>query len=366
MYPFRKDLFATESRWYVVCWDEDVTDQPIERWILNRPLVLYRDSAGRVVALDGRCPHRGFPLAKGRVCENAIECGYHGMRFDATGACVHIPSQEHIPPKMRVASYPVHEVWNWVWIWMGDPQLADVRDVPDHIALGLTDTANWEPDVKVYSHVAARYQLLHDNLLDLSHVGFLHGSTIGTADLARTEQRNTHDETSLNSTRYVTDATLTPALAAAWGVDGVVDRELSLTFLLPCLHWGHDRFLRSRSLEAADAGRELAVRRIYHAITPATRNSAHYFFVRASGLHRSGPAPTLKFDYRKIIDEDVAVVEQVERLLAAGVEPVDVSVRSDSHAVKARHLLEQMILADQHHARDDRALSTLESSGNTQ
>ncbi len=146
----------------------------------------------------------------------------------------------------------------------------------------------------------------------------------------------------------------------------MVDRELSLTFLLPCLHWGHDRFLRSRSLEAADAGRELAVRRIYHAITPATRNSAHYFFVRASGLHRSGPAPTLKFDYRKIIDEDVAAVEQVERLLAAGVEPVDVSVRSDSHAVKARHLLEQMILADQHPARVDRALSTLESSGNTQ
>ena len=359
MYPFRKDLFATESRWYVACWGEDVTAQPIERWILNRPLVLYRDSAGRVIALDGRCPHRGFPLAKGRVCEDVIECGYHGMRFDTTGACVHIPTQEHIPPKMRVASYPVHEVWNWVWIWMGDPQLANVDDVPDHIQLGLTDTANWEPDVRVYSHVAARYQLLHDNLLDLSHVGFLHGSTIGTADLARTQQRNTHGEDWLNSTRYVTDATLTPALAAAWGVDGVVDRELSLTFTLPCLHWGHDRFLRSRSLETADAGRELAVRRIYHAITPATRNSAHYFFVRASGLHRSGPAPTLKFDYRKIIDEDVAAVEEVERLLAAGVAPVDVSVRSDSHAVKARDLLERMILADQHNARADCAHSML-------
>lgn len=346
MYPFRKNVFAAENCWYVACWGADVTEQPMERWILDRPVVFYRNSAGAVVALGGRCPHRGFPLAKGRVCGDTIECGYHGIQFDATGKCTHVPTQDRIPERMKVPSYPVHEVWDWIWIWMGDPALADVSIIPDHDALGLADPANWEPDVKVYSNVAARYQLLHDNLLDLSHVGFLHGSTIGTADLARTQQSNEQGINWLNSTRYVTNATLTSGLSAAWGVDGVVDRELSLTFLLPCLHWGRDRFLRSRALDTADAGEELAVRRIYHAITPATRYSAHYFFVRASG--RNGSArPTLKFDYRKIIDEDVTAVEEVERLLNAGVAPVEVSIRSDVHAVKARELLEAFAQAEQ-------------------
>src|SRR5579885_1747783 len=115
-----------QNAWYVAAWDREVGRTPVARTILNQPVVLYRKADGTAVALEDRCCHRHLPLSKGMVVADDLRCGYHGLRYDATGACVEIPGQPQIPPTARVRSYPVVEKWNWVWIWMGEPARADL------------------------------------------------------------------------------------------------------------------------------------------------------------------------------------------------------------------------------------------------
>lgn len=79
MYPLAENRFAPLNSWYVAAWSDEITAAPRERWLLEQPIVFYRRSNGTVTALDGRCPHRHFPLAKGRVIDDNLQCGYHGL-----------------------------------------------------------------------------------------------------------------------------------------------------------------------------------------------------------------------------------------------------------------------------------------------
>jgi phenylpropionate dioxygenase-like ring-hydroxylating dioxygenase large terminal subunit len=132
MFPFRDGFTYPRNAWYVAGWSSEVNRELRERRILGEPIVLFRTEGGVPVALDGRCPHRRYPLAQGTLIGDEIQCGYHGFTFDASGACTHIPSAERIQPGMRVGAYPLVERWRWIWIWMGDPERADPALIPDH------------------------------------------------------------------------------------------------------------------------------------------------------------------------------------------------------------------------------------------
>jgi len=111
------------NAWYVAAWADELADgKVLGRTFLNEPVVLYRQGDGTVVALDERCPHRFAPLSMGQVLDgNRIQCPYHGLEFDGTGACVLNPhGNKRISPRLRVKSYPVIEKHNAIWIWMGD------------------------------------------------------------------------------------------------------------------------------------------------------------------------------------------------------------------------------------------------------
>lgn len=80
------------NTWYLVAWSGELTpDTMLSRTVLERPLLLTRDADGRPVALDDRCPHRFAPLSRGRFDGRTITCGYHGLEFDTSGACVRNP-----------------------------------------------------------------------------------------------------------------------------------------------------------------------------------------------------------------------------------------------------------------------------------
>src|SRR5690606_28290292 len=114
------------NQWYVAAWDDEILgDTLLERTILGQPLVIYRKSNGHPVAMNNKCPHRHAPLSMGRKEGDSLRCMYHGLRFDPTGACVEIPGQERIPPSTCVRTYPMVQKHRWIWIWMGDPALAD-------------------------------------------------------------------------------------------------------------------------------------------------------------------------------------------------------------------------------------------------
>jgi vanillate O-demethylase monooxygenase subunit len=209
MYPFEDGLDFVRNGWYAAAWAHDVGDAVLARTFLDEPVILYRTSDGEAVALTDRCAHRAYPLSLGTRIGDTIRCGYHGFTDDGTGRCVAIPAQEHIPAAYRVRRYPTIERGGLVFIWMGDPALADPGDLPDLFELGLTDP-RFHVDIGGLNTWQNRYQLINENLLDLSHIEFLHFGTIGTPNVAASPVVTTVHANAIEATRTSTNSAARP------------------------------------------------------------------------------------------------------------------------------------------------------------
>ena len=172
--------------WYAAGFAEEFTPAAlVPRTLLGEPLVLFRNADGGITALADRCPHRFAPLSAGKVCDGgrSIECAYHGLRFGADGHCVHNPHGEgHIPKASSVAAWVVRERDRLVWLWAGDPGKADEALIPDY---SHVTSAPEDATVRGYMPTACEYQLLVDNILDLTHADYLHAGTLGSGALSR-------------------------------------------------------------------------------------------------------------------------------------------------------------------------------------
>lgn len=167
------------NAWYVACWSTDLVDAPHAETILGENVVLWRDGAGAPHAAEDLCPHRFLPLSKGRVAGDAIQCGYHGLTFDGDGVCIDAPTQSAPPAGCRIRAYPVHENMGMIWIWTGDPALADPAEIYD---LPQYHQPGWGVAHGDALDVEANYLLLCDNLCDPTHVNYVHPSTLGNPD----------------------------------------------------------------------------------------------------------------------------------------------------------------------------------------
>ena len=191
------------NAWYIAAWTDEIGgEQPLMRRICNEPIVLFRDGAGRVAALADRCCHRAAPLHMGKVVEEGIQCGYHGLVINGSGRCVRIPGQKQIPEDARVRSYPAVEKDQMVWIWMGDPAKtgsAKIVDFPYH-----NDPGKWPNKHDVYP-IKANYMLMVDNLMDLTHLGYLHAKTVGGNPAAHVEaeMKTVRTPTGVKFTRWM-------------------------------------------------------------------------------------------------------------------------------------------------------------------
>jgi len=162
--------------WYVPGWSRDFAKDSLNAvTILNKPIVIYRKNDGGLVALQDRCCHRFAPLSLGRIEGDELRCMYHGLKFAPSGRCIEIPGQPKIPPQACVRSYPIVEKHSCAWIWMGEPSLADETLIPNFVGV---DEPEWAmtPGRMDYN---ANYMLINDNLLDLSHIAFLHRRSLG-------------------------------------------------------------------------------------------------------------------------------------------------------------------------------------------
>lgn len=159
------------NAWYVAAWSREIVAELMPRTLLDRPLVFFRDQEGRVRALSDRCPHRFAPLHLGTLCNDRIACRYHGLQFDAGGACVFNPHGDGAIPKAAVVpTYPVVERYGLVWVWMGDAAQADAARIPD---FGFLDDPTLTTN-SGYIHGRGHYELYADNIMDLGHAEFLH------------------------------------------------------------------------------------------------------------------------------------------------------------------------------------------------
>ena len=181
-----------KNAWYVAGWSKEYGQKLVAQRLLNECVVLYRKQDGTPVALEDACPHRKLPLSKGALKDDAIECGYHGLTFDGSGKCIAAPTQpEQIPEKARVRSYPVVDRYRLLWIWMGEPELADPNDI---VHIENFDNPDWGCTEGGTMEMECNYLWICDNLLDPSHVAWVHvssfagaGTDDGQLDLHRTD-----------------------------------------------------------------------------------------------------------------------------------------------------------------------------------
>lgn len=196
------------NAWYGAIWGDELGETLIGRRYLNEPVVLYRKRDGTPVALADRCPHRFAPLSMGTLLDDEIECLYHGLRFDCEGSCTDNPNGTGaIPKAAKVRSYPLVERWGMVWIWMGEPELANPESVPD--LHWMTDTEHYT-SMHGYLKLDANYLLVNDNLTDLSHASFVHVKTLEPREMAR-ERFKLSEEDGTVWTRLFYSGMSTPA-----------------------------------------------------------------------------------------------------------------------------------------------------------
>jgi phenylpropionate dioxygenase-like ring-hydroxylating dioxygenase large terminal subunit len=334
--------------WYIAAWSNEISEQPLARRICDEPLVLYRDKQGRPGALIDRCCHRGAPLSMGTVVDAGLQCGYHGLTFDCSGTCVAIPGQDKIPQKAKVRSFPLHEKDEFIWIWMGDPALADISaivDYPFH-----NDYAKWPHKHGLY-HCKCDYKLLVDNLMDLTHVGFVHGNTIGgsPATHVTAQMDTTPTDTGLKFIRWMPDSQPPPTYAAAVPFAGKVDRWQEFEYIAPgsIIQWSG----------AIDAGKGAMQNReqpgfslrLFHGLTPESDGSCWYFWSTANGYRQDDPAATeqLFLAIGEAFMEDKVLVEgQQARFDEIGQEQL-VDIASDRARLHMRRMLDRMLNEEQ-------------------
>ncbi len=335
------------NAWYVACWAGDFGAAPLARTFLGEPVVLFRATDGTAVALEDRCRHRALPLSMGRVEGDALRCGYHGLLFDRDGRCIEVPGQNAIPPGAAVRAYPTVERWAAVWIWMGDPALADPGAVPDVFWL---DDPGWTA-APGYLHVDAGYRLLVDNLLDLTHVSYLHLSTLsGSEDIESVVPATVRREGDrVLVGRMLRDVLVPPLYSKASGITGRVDRWQWIAWQAPANVF-FDVGCAPTGAGAPEGDRSRGISMwSTHLITPETETATHYFFswARDFRLGDQTISDALRAGAREAFMEDLAVLEAQQRAIdaSAGAPVIDINI--DNGPLQFRRILDRKIAAEQ-------------------
>ncbi|MGH9030684.1 MAG: Rieske 2Fe-2S domain-containing protein [Acidimicrobiia bacterium] len=176
---YRPGTVVLRDAWYGVAHAAAVErGSPLGVMIDSTPVVLWRDANDAITAMEDRCCHRRAPLSAGRVVDGVLQCAYHGWCYDAEGVVVTIPSLGPgvaPPARFSVPRYPVVIRYGIVWLWWGDPATADAALVPD---IPFLESGRAAPAAGGFSYSAPQ-ELVVENLLDLTHLDFVHGAVFG-------------------------------------------------------------------------------------------------------------------------------------------------------------------------------------------
>ena len=202
------------NAWYAAAWSHEIKHELAARTICDKDVVLYRRADGAVAALEDACWHRLLPLSLGRLKDDEVVCGYHGLVFNSAGRCTYMPAQKTINPSAAVHAYPTIERHRLVWIWPGDPALADPAKMPD---FHWNDGTDWVGEGGTFYKLGCDYRLVVDNLMDLTHETYVHVGSIGDEAITGTPFEVSHTDHTATVTRWMIDIDPPPFWAsAAW------------------------------------------------------------------------------------------------------------------------------------------------------
>lgn len=336
------------DQWFVIASTDEVTDTPLGRTVCGEEIVLFRQADGSVAALADRCPHRSYPLSLGTVADGQLQCGYHGLTFSGEGRCVWAPNQDKIPSRADVGTYPLHETGPWIWVWIGDPDHPDVSSPPE---------VPWmsEPGWRVLhgmEPLAARYGLLVDNLLDLSHETYLHAGHIGTPEVAATPiDTLLDDETgTVRVSRRMAAVECPPFYSTTTGMQTPIDRWQDIEYSPVCLYVLHSR-IAPAGVAPHDDGSDpdAAHLKVLYGITPSTEHATLDFWAlcRDFAVDDESIDPGMAEMQRTVVLQDVVALDLLEQTLERqerrpeGVS--EVSLKIDTGALAARRLIQEQL-----------------------
>ena len=340
---FAKPDFPRNA-WYASAWSHEVKRELMARKICNQNIVFFRRTDGKVAALADQCWHRLVPLSIGRLHGDRVACPYHGLEFDCSGRCTHMPSQETINPAARVRAYPCVERHRLVWLWMGDPALADPTLVPD---IHQNDSPDWAGDGR-RNHAPCNYKLIVDNLMDLTHETFVHSTSIGDRAVAEAPFDVTHGKDFVEVARWMLNIEPPPFWAAQYGKPGKVDRWQIIRFLPPSTIV-IDVGVAKTGSGAPQGDRSQGVTGcVVNTMTPETDSTTHYFwsFQRNYRLEEQTLTNALREGVTNVFDEDGAIFKHQQRAIEENPDKTFYNLNIDQGAVWARRLIERMIDAE--------------------
>lgn len=333
------------NAWYPAAWSREIQSGLVPRRILDERVVLYRLSTGAVAALEDCCPHRLAPLSLGRIRDDALECGYHGMTFDCHGQCVRIPGQAMIPANAKVRSYPIVERMGIAWIWMGDAKAADPRKVPD---LPQYHDARWSAVEGDALRINCHYLNLADNLCDPAHVSFVHLSTLGNAaseDVPIHNEKQGSDK--LVTWRWIIDSPPIPMFKTFGNFTGNVDRWHYYHYTAPSI--AVIDFGSAPTGNGAPSGVRENCIQIYacHFITPVDAESCidYWQFIKNFPTDAATTQAMIE-QFRIAFSEDKEILEAIQEneKEARAARPLRLAI--DTGTVRMRHMVEQIIEAE--------------------
>jgi len=333
---------APRNAWYPLTWSHNVTRQLASYRVLGTDLAVYRTEQGAAVALDDICPHRLAPLSMGKLRGDALECGYHGMTFGTDGRCIRIPGQKVIPANATVTSYPLHEKIGLVWIWPGDPKLADpalIYHLPQY------EQSGWRAAHGDALRIGSHYLNLADNLCDPAHVSFVHLSTLGNAASEEIPVEHSFDDNGVLVWRWIRDAAPIPLFAKYGNFKGHVDRWHYYHYTAPC-----SAIIDFGSADAgaiSDPGARDQGMRIFacHFITPVDEHVCidHWLHVRNFAQDSAEVDARLHADFRIAFNEDKEILERIEANEKARPDIKRIRLGIDAAPQRMRRIVESML-----------------------
>jgi phenylpropionate dioxygenase-like ring-hydroxylating dioxygenase large terminal subunit len=307
------------------------------RWLLDTPVLFFRRLDGTAVAMENRCPHRGAPLALGCLKGDDIQCGYHGFIFASDGRCINVPSMKTPPVSANVRNFPIIEQSPYIWIYLGDTEALD--EVPPPPVLEWAEDTDFEL-VHGRMDIAANYMLLKENVLDLTHFGYVHAKSFGITDWVDPPTFwSDGDTTSYRQT--LTRSPLPPIFANPLGIPSGTpfNRDNYGSFVSPALQRAAVDFCDP------DSGDLKGRFRIAHATTPIDNSSMHYFYLLGRD-HGKSPEQLEQLRAATVAGfaEDEVMIEAIQATVSRdprGSQAPEISVKMDTAGIQARRIVQR-------------------------
>ncbi|MBB4858685.1 vanillate O-demethylase monooxygenase subunit [Novosphingobium chloroacetimidivorans] len=330
------------NAWYVIALSEEVDRTLRVIKVLNQPLVYYRTEAGEPIVLDDRCSHRRYPLSKGRLKGDTIQCGYHGFTYEKSGQCIWAPGMPVNPGNQTklpfgVRSYPAVEKGPWLWVWMGEPALANPADIP------LPELLD-RPDATIcgYKMNPCNYMMIIENLLDLSHLHFVHDA-VDLDHVSTPPSEVPAPDNAVGWSKIVESTEVALAANLCGGDPKRLARQQDGAFQYgPSLCYGYQR---REPLAGDNEPIKPELMEIVHAMTPVDERNTHQFFT----MVMSDPFVIDKAEVQHIIqdivfEQDVDVVRDIQTYVDEETRTgrLEFNMIYDRFGVKMRKILDDM------------------------